>query len=43
MFHQPEVHCEGLWSWGEDYGGLSLPGHPVSLVISDLPHTAPRV
>lgn len=32
--------CE---AWGEDNGGVSLPGHFVSLVIFDLPHTAPRV
>lgn len=32
--------CE---AWGEDSGGVSLPGYFVSLLISDLPHTAPRV
>lgn len=30
-------------AWDEDSGGFSLPGHSVSLVISDLPHAAPRV
>lgn len=33
-------NCE---AWVEDSDGLSLPRHSVSLVISDLPHTAPRV
>lgn len=32
--------CEG---WGEDSGDISVPGRFVSLVISDLPHAAPRV